>query len=117
MADPKGFLKHGREVAERRPVDERVRDWDEVYPGGMGRALLPIITTQAGRCMDCGIPFLSPGLPLGNIIPEWNDLVWRNDWEGAIERLHATNNFRVHRAGSARRPCETACVLGINQDR
>ena len=93
MADPRGFLKHGREVARRRPVEERVDDWDEVYPDGVGRALLPIITTQAGRCMDCGIPFCHQGCPLGNIIPEWNDLVWRDDWDGAIDRLHATNNF------------------------
>jgi glutamate synthase (NADPH/NADH) small chain len=116
MADPKGFLKHGREVAERRPVDERVQDWAEVYPGGMGRALLPIITTQAGRCMDCGIPFCHQGCPLGNIIPEWNDLVWRDDWEGAIERLHATNNFPEFTGRLCPAPCETACVLGINQD-
>src|SRR3954471_14201869 len=116
MADPKGFLKNGREVAERRPVDERVQDWDEVYPGGMGRALLPIITTQAGRCMDCGIPFCHQGCPLGNIIPEWNDLVWRNDWEGAIERLHATNNFPEFTGRLCPAPCETACVLGINQE-
>ena len=71
MADPKGFLKHGREVAARRPVEERVKDWNEVYPDGVGRALLPIITTQAGRCMDCGIPFCHNGCPLGNLIPEW----------------------------------------------
>ena len=116
MADPKGFLKNGREVAERRPVEERVQDWDEVYPGGMGRALLPIITTQAGRCMDCGIPFCHQGCPLGNIIPEWNDLVWRDDWEGAIERLHATNNFPEFTGRLCPAPCETACVLGINQD-
>ena len=70
MADPKGFLKHDRQVAERRPVDERIQDWNEVYPGGIGRALLPIITEQAGRCMDCGIPFCHQGCPLGNIIPE-----------------------------------------------
>ena len=93
MADPKGFLKAGREVAKRRPVEERVRDWNEAYPDSAGRALLPIIKTQAGRCMDCGIPFCHQGCPLGNIIPEWNDLVWRDDWEGALERLHATNNF------------------------
>src|SRR6188472_3570669 len=86
MADPRGFLKAGREVATRRPVGERVNDWNEVYPDGMGRALLPIITTQAGRCMDCGIPFCHQGCPLGNIIPEWNDLVWRNDWESAFVR-------------------------------
>ncbi|MEI5673809.1 MULTISPECIES: glutamate synthase subunit beta [Nocardioides] len=116
MADPKGFLKEGREVASRRPVDERVQDWDEVYPGGIGRALLPIISKQAGRCMDCGIPFCHQGCPLGNIIPEWNDLVWRDDWEGAIERLHATNNFPEFTGRLCPAPCETACVLGINQD-
>ncbi len=116
MADPKGFLKTGRETATRRPVDERVQDWNEVYPGGMGRALLPIITEQAGRCMDCGIPFCHQGCPLGNIIPEWNDLVWRDDWEGAIERLHATNNFPEFTGRLCPAPCETACVLGINQD-
>ena len=116
MADPKGFLKEGRKSAERRPVDERVKDWDEVYPDGIGRALLPIITPQAGRCMDCGIPFCHQGCPLGNIIPEWNDLVWRDDWEGAIERLHATNNFPEFTGRLCPAPCETACVLGINQD-
>jgi glutamate synthase (NADPH/NADH) small chain len=116
MADPRGFLKNGREVASRRSVDERVRDWDEVYPHGAGRSLLPIINTQAGRCMDCGIPFCHQGCPLGNIIPEWNDLVWRDDWEGAIERLHATNNFPEFTGRLCPAPCETACVLGINQD-
>ncbi|KQP66773.1 glutamate synthase subunit beta [Nocardioides sp. Leaf285] len=116
MADPKGFLKEGRKVAERRPVEERVHDWNEVYPDGIGRALLPIITPQAGRCMDCGIPFCHQGCPLGNIIPEWNDLVWRDDWEGAIERLHATNNFPEFTGRLCPAPCETACVLGINQD-
>ncbi len=116
MADPRGFLKNGREVAARRPVEERVQDWNEVYPGSAGRALLPIITEQAGRCMDCGIPFCHQGCPLGNIIPEWNDLVWRDDWEGAIERLHATNNFPEFTGRLCPAPCETACVLGINQD-
>ncbi|RYP84927.1 glutamate synthase subunit beta [Nocardioides guangzhouensis] len=116
MADPKGFLKDGREVAVRRPVDERVKDWNEVYPDGIGRALLPIISKQAGRCMDCGIPFCHQGCPLGNIIPEWNDLVWRDDWDGAIERLHATNNFPEFTGRLCPAPCETACVLGINQD-
>jgi glutamate synthase (NADPH) small chain len=115
MADPKGFLKHTREVAERRPIEERVEDWNEVYPGGPGRALLPIIRTQAGRCMDCGIPFCHQGCPLGNIIPEWNDLVWRDDWDAAIERLHATNNFPEFTGRLCPAPCETACVLGINQ--
>jgi glutamate synthase (NADPH/NADH) small chain len=116
MADPKGFLKDGREVAGRRPVEERVGDWQEVYPGGIGRALLPIITTQAGRCMDCGIPFCHQGCPLGNIIPEWNDLVWREDWDGAIERLHATNNFPEFTGRLCPAPCETACVLGIDPE-
>jgi glutamate synthase (NADPH/NADH) small chain len=116
MADPRGFLKDGREVASRRPVEERIQDWNEVYPGSAGRALLPIITTQAGRCMDCGIPFCHQGCPLGNIIPEWNDLVWRDDWEGAADRLHATNNFPEFTGRLCPAPCETACVLGINQD-
>jgi glutamate synthase (NADPH/NADH) small chain len=116
MADPKGFLIHGREVAERRPVEERIHDWHEVYPGGPGRALLPIISTQASRCMDCGIPFCHQGCPLGNLIPEWNDLVWRDDWDGAMDRLHATNNFPEFTGRLCPAPCETACVLGINQD-
>ncbi|HYO40166.1 MAG TPA: glutamate synthase subunit beta [Nocardioidaceae bacterium] len=116
MADPKGFLRTPREVAERRPVEERVHDWNEVYPGGAGRALLPIITDQAGRCMDCGIPFCHQGCPLGNLIPEWNDLVWREDWDDAIERLHATNNFPEFTGRLCPAPCEAACVLGINQD-
>lgn len=116
MADPKGFLKHGREVADRRPVEERKQDWNEVYPGGPGRALLPIIRTQASRCMDCGIPFCHQGCPLGNLIPEWNDLVYRDDWDAAIERLHATNNFPEFTGRLCPAPCETACVLGINQD-
>ncbi len=116
MADPKGFLKTPREVASRRPVAERVNDWHEVYAGSAGRALLPIITEQAGRCMDCGIPFCHQGCPLGNLIPEWNDLVWRDDWDAAIERLHATNNFPEFTGRLCPAPCETACVLGINQD-
>jgi glutamate synthase (NADPH/NADH) small chain len=103
-------------VPPRRPVEDRVRDWSEVYPGGIGRALLPIISDQAGRCMDCGIPFCHQGCPLGNLIPEWNDLVWRDDWEDAVERLHATNNFPEFTGRLCPAPCETACVLGINQD-
>ncbi|HEY3605004.1 MAG TPA: glutamate synthase subunit beta [Sporichthyaceae bacterium] len=117
MADPRGFLTTGREVAKRRPVEERLHDWNEVYPeDGIGRALLPIITKQAGRCMDCGIPFCHSGCPLGNLIPEWNDLVWRNDWQEAIERLHATNNFPEFTGRLCPAPCEPACVLGINQE-
>ncbi|MEY9943299.1 glutamate synthase subunit beta [Kitasatospora sp. GAS1066B] len=113
MADPKGFLTTGKQLAERRPVDVRLRDWNEVY---VERSLLPIISKQAGRCMDCGIPFCHNGCPLGNLIPEWNDLAFRDDWAGAIERLHATNNFPEFTGRLCPAPCESACVLGINQD-
>ena len=116
MADPKGFMTTPRRVAQRRPVHERIHDWKEVYPGTPGRALLPIISEQAGRCMDCGIPFCHTGCPLGNLIPEWNDLVWRSDWEEASERLHATNNFPEFTGRLCPAPCETACVVGINRD-
>jgi glutamate synthase (NADPH/NADH) small chain len=116
VADPKGFLRHGREEAKKRPVQERTNDWHEVYPDAPGRVLLPIIGKQAARCMDCGIPFCHQGCPLGNLIPEWNDLVWRDDWATAIERLHATNNFPEFTGRLCPAPCETACVLGINQD-
>jgi glutamate synthase (NADPH) small chain len=105
-----------RLVAARRPVAERIHDWKEVYPGTPGRAVLPIISEQAGRCMDCGIPFCHTGCPLGNLIPEWNDLVWRSDWEEALERLHATNNFPEFTGRLCPAPCETACVVGINRD-
>ncbi|MDQ3481521.1 MAG: glutamate synthase subunit beta [Actinomycetota bacterium] len=113
MADPRGFLNTERQVATRRPAEERVNDWREVYPDDAGRVLLPIIDKQAGRCMDCGIPFCHQGCPLGNLIPEWNDLVYRGDWEGAIERLHATNNFPEFTGRLCPAPCETSCVLGI----
>ena len=116
MADPRGFMTTPREVAERRPVAERVHDWSEVYPGTPGKAVLPIIARQAGRCMDCGIPFCHQGCPLGNLIPEWNDMVWRDDWRGALERLHATNNFPEFTGRLCPAPCETACVVGINRD-
>ena len=89
MADPTGFITQAREVAGRRPVDERLGDWNEVYPDTPGAAVLPIIVKQASRCMDCGIPFCHQGCPLGNLIPEWNDLVWRDDWRGATDRLMA----------------------------
>jgi glutamate synthase (NADPH/NADH) small chain len=112
MADPKGFLTTGHETAPTRPVEERKQDWNEVYvPGG----LLPIITKQAGRCMDCGIPFCHNGCPLGNLIPEWNDYAYREDWQAASERLHATNNFPEFTGRLCPAPCESACVLGINQ--
>ncbi|HSN44262.1 MAG TPA: glutamate synthase subunit beta [Propionibacteriaceae bacterium] len=116
MADPRGFITTPREVAARRPVDERLKDWSEVYPGSPGRALLPIITAQAGRCMDCGIPFCHTGCPLGNLIPEWNDLIWRDEWQPALDRLHATNNFPEFTGRLCPAPCETACVVAINRD-
>jgi glutamate synthase (NADPH/NADH) small chain len=109
MADPKGFLRTPRELPVRRPVGLRLRDWHEVYePFAAGRLEL-----QAGRCMDCGIPFCHNGCPLGNLIPEWNDLVWRHDWEEAADRLHATNNFPEFTGRLCPAPCEAACVLGI----
>src|SRR5215212_6551210 len=116
MADPRGFMTTPRRVATRRPVAERIHDWKEVYPGTPGLAVLPIISEQAGRCMDCGIPFCHTGCPLGNLIPEWNDLVWRSDWDEALERLHATNNFPEFTGRLCPAPCETACVVGINRD-
>src|SRR4029453_7273642 len=115
MADPRGFMTTPRRVAARRPVAERIHDWKEVYPGTPGRAVLPIISEQAGRCMDCGIPFCHTGCPLGNLIPEWNDLVYRDDWKAASERLHATNNFPEFTGRLCPPPCEAACVLGINE--
>jgi glutamate synthase (NADPH/NADH) small chain len=115
VADPRGFLTTARQTADYRPAAERVNDWNELYPDAPGRVLLPIITEQAGRCMDCGIPFCHQGCPLGNLIPEWNDLVWRDDWRAAIERLHATNNFPEFTGRLCPAPCEAACVLGINQ--
>ncbi|MDQ1727788.1 MAG: glutamate synthase small chain [Frankiaceae bacterium] len=112
MADPKGFLTTPRETPTRRPVDIRLRDWREVYePFGEDH-----LEKQAGRCMDCGIPFCHQGCPLGNIIPEWNDLVWRDDWATAADRLHATNNFPEFTGRLCPAPCEAACVLGINAD-
>lgn len=112
MADPKGFMTTSREEWPRRPVEERVRDWDEVYVPG---ALLPIISKQADRCMDCGIPFCHEACPLGNLIPEWNDLVSREDWRAASDRLHATNNFPEFTGRLCPAPCEAGCVLAINQ--
>jgi glutamate synthase (NADPH) small chain len=112
MADPRGFLTTPRETPTRRPVDIRIQDWQEVYTDFAPERL----QKQAGRCMDCGIPFCHQGCPLGNLIPEWNDLVWRDDWREAIERLHATNNFPEFTGRLCPAPCETACVLGINAD-
>ena len=112
MADPHGFLTNRvRELPQRRPVDVRIKDWKEVYEEQQSGEL----QRQAGRCMDCGIPFCHSGCPLGNLIPEWNDLAWRGHWHDAIERLHATNNFPEFTGRLCPAPCETACVLGINQ--
>jgi glutamate synthase (NADPH/NADH) small chain len=112
VADPRGFLTTSRETPTRRPVDVRISDWREVYQDFEPERL----QKQAGRCMDCGIPFCHQGCPLGNLIPEWNDLVWREDWREAIERLHATNNFPEFTGRLCPAPCESACVLGINSD-
>jgi len=112
MGDPKGFLTTPRELPVRRPVDLRLRDWREVYEDFPRTDL----EAQAGRCMNCGIPFCHQGCPLGNLIPEWNDLVYRHDWREATERLHATNNFPEFTGTLCPAPCEAACVLAINSD-
>ncbi len=112
MGDVAGFLKWGRVTPTRRPVALRLSDWREVYEPFAREEL----TLQAGRCMDCGIPFCNSGCPLGNLIPDWNDLVYRDHWRDAIERLHATNNFPEFTGRLCPAPCEASCVLGINQD-
>src|SRR6201999_3864300 len=112
MADPKGFLTTARETPRRRPVDVRLTDWREVYePFANDRT-----ERQASRCMDCGIAFCHSGCPLGNLIPEWNDLVYKDRWAEAADRLHATNNFPEFTGRLCPAPCEGACVLGISQD-
>jgi len=107
-----GFLEFKRELPTRRPIDERVHDWIEVYEEFPKDHL----KNQAARCMDCGIPFCHQGCPLGNIIPDWNDLVYKDQWQEAIERLHATNNFPEWTGRLCPAPCEASCVLGINDD-
>ncbi|MFJ7750805.1 glutamate synthase subunit beta [Arthrobacter sp. NPDC097144] len=112
MADPRGFLKvRDRQTQPRRPVPVRIMDWKEVYEAQEKG----VLKAQAGRCMDCGIPFCHQGCPLGNLIPEWNDLMWRDKGREAIERLHATNNFPEFTGRLCPAPCEASCVLGINQ--
>jgi len=111
MGDRQGFLKHDRKVPAYRPVPVRLRDWKEVtadFPDDE-------VKVQASRCMDCGIPFCNQGCPLGNLIPDWNDLVYRDQWQAAIESLHSTNNFPEFTGRLCPAPCEAACVLGINQ--
>ena len=113
MADPAGFLKHRqRELPKRRPIPLRILDWKEVYDDFDHSAL----RVQASRCMDCGVPFCHNGCPLGNLIPEWNDLVRTDRWRDATDRLHATNNFPEFTGRLCPAPCEASCVLGINQD-
>jgi glutamate synthase (NADPH/NADH) small chain len=110
--DPRGFLRYERVEPPRRPARERVRDWAEV-----GHAAEPSLASeQATRCMDCGIPFCHHGCPLGNLIPEWNDLASRQRWAAASERLHATNNFPEFTGRLCPAPCEASCVLGIDRD-
>ena len=112
MANPRGFLTTPRQTPARRPVDVRITDWREVYTAFGADQL----EHQAGRCMDCGIPFCHSGCPLGNLIPEWNDLVHSGSWRAAAERLHATNNFPEFTGRLCPAPCESACVLGISAD-
>ena len=111
MGEITGFLQWERQLPQRRPVPVRLRDWKEVYEDFPADE----VRTQAGRCMDCGIPFCNNGCPLGNLIPDWNDLVYRDNWRQAIERLHATNNFPEFTGRLCPAPCESACVVGINQ--
>ena len=112
MPDPNGFLRYERQLPRRRPVPVRIQDWHEVYPPA-GEEL---IREQATRCMDCGIPFCHDGCPLGNRIPDWNDLVRTGAWAAAAESLHATNNFPEFTGRLCPAPCEAACVLGIGDD-
>ncbi|AXB44039.1 glutamate synthase subunit beta [Amycolatopsis albispora] len=117
MADPNGFMKYQRAEAAKRPVDERLGDWREVYEAITPAERNEQVRTQATRCMDCGIPFChsgTAGCPLGNLIPEWNDLVRRGDWEAASDRLHATNNFPEFTGKLCPAPCEAGCVLSIS---
>jgi len=107
-----GFLEYERELPPRRPVPERLRDWRELE----GKHPEDKLQRQAARCMDCGVPFCHKGCPLGNIIPDWNDLVYRGHWKEAINRLHSTNNFPEFTGGVCPAPCEEACVLNVNND-
>lgn len=106
-----GFLEYTRETPDRRPVIERINDWFEVYQD------FPVdkLQKQAARCMDCGVPFCHTGCPVNNLIPDWNDLVWKGRWRDAIRTLHATNNFPEFTGRICPAPCEAACVLGINE--
>ncbi len=111
MGKVTGFLEYTRELPERRPVAERINDWFEIYQD------FPVekVRTQGARCMDCGVPFCHTGCPLNNVIPDWNDLVYRDRWRDAVRMLHATNNFPEFTGRICPAPCEAACVLGINE--
>jgi glutamate synthase (NADPH/NADH) small chain len=109
-------MTYPRRGVGRRPAPERLGDWREVYPEPVGLALRPLVHDQAARCMDCGTPFCHRACPLGNLMPEWNDLVWRGDWRGALDRLHSTNNFPELTGRLCPAPCETACVVGLGRD-
>src|ERR1700685_916016 len=111
MGKVTGFVEYGREAPERRPVPERINDWFEVYRDFSEDR----VRTQGARCMDCGVPFCHTGCPLNNIIPDWNDLVYRDRWRAAVRVLHATNNFPEFTGRICPAPCEAACVLGINE--
>jgi glutamate synthase (NADPH) small chain len=119
VADPNGFLRYQRADAAKRPVDERLGDWGEVYAALDPSARRRQTSTQAARCMDCGIPFChsgTAGCPLGNLVPEWNDLARRGDWPAASQRLHATNNFPEFTGRLCPAPCEAACVLALTPE-
>src|SRR4051812_27889373 len=111
MGKPTAFIEIGRRTPERRPVSERLRDFGEIE----GKLEHDALALQASRCMDCGVPFChsASGCPLGNLIPEWNDLVYHGDYDGAVERLHATNNFPEITGRVCPAPCESACVLSV----
>jgi glutamate synthase (NADPH/NADH) small chain len=111
MGKNTGFMEYTRELPERRPVDERIKDWFEIYK----EFPLEKVRTQGARCMDCGVPFCHTGCPLNNIIPDWNDLVYRDRWRAAVRVLHSTNNFPEFTGRICPAPCEAACVLGINE--
>ena len=111
MGKASGFMEHGRESATRRPVPERVNDWFEIYQDFPEQTL----RTQGARCMDCGVPFCHTGCPVNNLIPDWNDLVYRGRWKEAVRQLHSTNNFPEFTGRICPAPCEAACVLGINE--
>ena len=121
MGKPTGFLEFNRKTNPSRPMRERLKDWDEVYTLRDDQMSIK----QGARCMDCGVPFChqsavieggATGCPINNLIPEWNDLIYRGRWEEALERLHKTNNFPEFTGRVCPAPCEAACVLGITED-